>query len=202
VDAAGTIEIVDVVHDGWSALARAHVRRYDVIVLDRPLPVMHGDDVCRALVMGRSRARVLMLTAAGEIAAGRVPGLTPGADGYLAKPFVLPELAARVRALGRRSPPAAEPVLCRAGISLDPAHREALRGGEYVRLSTKEFAVLAELLRADGETVTAEHLLAKVWRENTDPYTGVLRLTVLKLRRKLGPPVVIENIRGVGYRIP
>jgi DNA-binding response OmpR family regulator len=191
---------VDIAYDGGAALERLTVNAYDVVVLDRDLPVVHGDDVCRELIASDSPARVLMLTAAGGVT-DRVDGLSLGADDYLAKPFAFAELAARVLALGRRCRPAAPPVLCRAGITLDPARHEVFRGGRYVPLSKKEFAVLAELLRADGTIVSAEHLLEKAWDEHADPFTGAVRLTILKLRRKLGDPPVVETVTGVGYRI-
>ncbi|MFC6884506.1 MULTISPECIES: response regulator transcription factor [Actinomadura] len=192
---------VDLAHDGGAALERLTVNDYDVVVLDRDLPVVHGDDVCRELVGTGSAARVLMLTAAAEVT-DRVEGLGLGADDYLTKPFAFTELAARVQALGRRSRPAAPPVLRRAGITLDPARHEVFRDGRYVPLSKKEFAVLAELLRADGVVVSAEELLEKAWDEHTDPFTGAVRLTILKLRRKLGSPPVVETVKGIGYRIP
>ncbi|MGJ6968403.1 response regulator transcription factor [Streptosporangium sp. G11] len=196
----GETHAVDTVHDGEAALERIAVNDYDVVVLDRDLPLVHGDDVCRELVESESTARVLMLTAAAEIG-DRVAGLSLGADDYLAKPFAFAELAARVQALGRRSRPAVPPVLRRAGITLDPARREVFRNGRYVPLSKKEFAVLTELLRADGALVSAERLLEKAWDEHADPFTGVVRLTILKLRRKLGEPPVIETMPGEGYRI-
>ncbi|MGH3863761.1 response regulator transcription factor [Actinokineospora sp.] len=192
---------VDVVHDGGAAMERLDVHDYDVVVLDRDLPVVHGDDVCRALVAGAATARVLMLTAATEID-DRVAGLALGADDYLPKPFAFPELAARVVALGRRSRPAAPPVLRRAGVRLDPHRREVYRDGRYVPLSRKEFAVLAELLLADGAAVSAEALLEKAWDEHTDPFTNAVRMTILKLRRKLGEPALVLTEPGVGYRIP
>ncbi|MGV9310791.1 response regulator transcription factor [Streptomyces sp. NPDC003691] len=191
---------VDVAHDGAAALERVGVNDYDVVVLDRDLPVVHGDEVCRAITDTGTTARVLMLTAAVEIA-DRVRGLGLGADDYLTKPFAFPELAARVQALGRRSRPAAPPVLRRAGITLDPARREVFRDGRYVPLSPKEFAVLTELLRAEGAAVSTEQLLEKAWDENADPFTGAVRLVVLKLRRKLSDPPVVETVMGVGYRI-
>ena len=191
---------VDVVYDGGSALDRAGVNDYDVVVLDRDLPVVHGDEVCRSLAARDLPPRVLMLTAAGAVD-DRVSGLALGADDYLPKPFALRELTARVAALGRRSRPAAPPVLRRAGISLDPYRREVFRDGRYVPLSRKEFAVLAELLRADGTAVSAEHLLEKAWDENADPFTHAVRMAILKLRRKLGDPPVLLTEPGVGYRI-
>ena len=192
---------VDVAYDGESALERVTVNDYDVVVLDRDLPRVHGDDVCRVLAARGGEVRVLMLTAAAGID-DRVTGLSLGADDYLPKPFAFRELAARVAALGRRSRPAAPPVLRRAGISLDPYRREVHRDGRYVPLSRKEFAVLAELLRADGTAVSAESLLEKAWDENADPFTHAVRMTILKLRRKLGDPAVVLTEPGVGYRIP
>ncbi|NUR51761.1 MAG: response regulator transcription factor [Hamadaea sp.] len=192
---------VDIALDGEAALDRLSVNDYDVVVLDRDLPKVHGDEVCREVVASESAARVLMLTAAAEIG-DRVNGLSLGADDYLPKPFAFAELAARVQALGRRARPAVPPVLRRAGIVLDPARRQVFRGDRYVLLSKKEFGLLTELLRADGAVVSAEHLLEKVWDENADPFTSAVRLTVLKLRRKLGEPAVIETLPGEGYRIP
>src|SRR5882757_1505870 len=192
---------VDVVHDGGAALERLGVHDYDVVVLDRDLPVVHGDDVCRQLVAEGTSVRVLMLTAAADID-DRVTGLTLGADDYLAKPFAFRELSARVAALGRRSRPATPPVLERAGIRLDPHRREVYRDGRYVPLSRKEFAVLTELLRADGAAVSAEQLLEKAWDEHIDPFTHVVRMAILKLRRKLGEPRIVMTDPGVGYRIP
>lgn len=192
---------VDVVSDGGSALERVSVNDYDLVILDRDLPVVHGDDVCRQIVASEATARVLMLTAAGSVD-DRVAGLAMGADDYLPKPFVFIELGARVEALGRRSRPAIPPVLERAGLRVDTHRRQIVRDGRYVPLSKKEFAVLMELLRADGAFVSAEQLLEKVWDENIDPFTGVVRITILKLRRKLGDPPIIETENGVGYRIP
>ncbi|MBL7500047.1 response regulator transcription factor [Frankia sp. CNm7] len=192
---------VDVVYDGEAALDRLTVHSYDVVVLDRDLPAVHGDDVCRELVASGATARVLMLTAAAEVT-DRVDGLSLGADDYLIKPFAVAELAARVQSLGRRARPAAPPVLRRVGITLDPARLEVFRDGRYVPLSRKEFAVLTELLRADGAVVSAELLLEKAWDEHADPLTGAVRLAILKLRRKLGDPPVVETVTGVGYRIP
>jgi DNA-binding response OmpR family regulator len=197
----GDAHAVDVVYDGGAALEHLGVNDYDVVVLDRDLPVVHGDEVCRALAEGDWSVRVLMLTAAAEID-DRVAGLALGADDYLPKPFAFAELAARVVALGRRARPAAPPVLQRAGIRLDPHRREVSRDGRYVPLSRKEFAVLAELLRADGGVVSAEQLLEKAWDEHADPFTHAVRMTVLKLRRKLGDPPVVVTDAGVGYRIP
>jgi DNA-binding response OmpR family regulator len=192
---------VDVVHDGGAALERIDVNDYDVVVLDRDLPVVHGDEVCRTLAARDTPVRVLMLTAAADID-DRVAGLALGADDYLPKPFAFRELAARVVALGRRSRSAAPPILERAGIRLDLHRREVYRNGRYVPLSRKEFAVLAELLRAGGAAVSAEQLLEKAWDEHADPFTHAVRMTILKLRRKLGDPPVVLTDPGVGYQIP
>jgi DNA-binding response OmpR family regulator len=192
---------VDVAYDGDAALERAAVNDYDVIVLDRDLPRVHGDEVCRAVVAAGRTTRVLMLTAATEVP-DRVEGLSLGADDYLGKPFAFAELVARVRALGRRARQAAPPVLERAGIRLDPARHESFRGGHHLPLSRKEFGVLEELLRAEGGVVSAEHLLEKVWDENIDPFSNIVRVTIMTLRRKLGDPPVLETVPGVGYRLP
>ncbi|MEU7927431.1 response regulator transcription factor [Micromonospora sp. NPDC049801] len=191
---------VDVAYDGDAALERLGVNEYAVVVLDRDLPVVHGDDVCRAIVDAGGETRVLMLTAAAAVRE-RVAGLAIGADDYLTKPFALVELSARVHALTRRARPAAPPTLRRAGIQLDPARHEVRRDDRHVALSRKEFAVLAELLRADGAVVSAEELLERAWDEHIDPFTNVVRVTMVKLRRKLGDPPVIETVPGAGYRI-
>jgi DNA-binding response OmpR family regulator len=191
---------VDVVYDGDAALERLGVNEYDVVVLDRDLPVVHGDDVCRAVVDSGARARVLMLTAATAVP-DRVAGLALGADDYLTKPFAFVELAARVHALLRRTRPASQPVLERAGIRLEPLRHEVFRDGRYIPLSRKEFAVLAELLRVEGAVLSAEDLLERAWDEHIDPFTNVVRVTMLKLRRKLGDPPVIHTVAGVGYQI-
>ncbi|WP_330254325.1 response regulator transcription factor [Nocardia sp. NBC_00565] len=191
---------VDVVYDGADALERGAVHDYDVIVLDRDLPTVSGDTVCTSLTEAGSDARILMLTAAAAVAE-RVAGLGLGADDYLTKPFAFAELVARIQALGRRARPATPLVLERAGIRLDPHRLAVTRDGEPVSLSRKEFAVLAELLLADGGVVSAEQLLEKAWDENIDPFTGVVRYTIMMVRRKLGDPPVIETEAGVGYRI-
>ncbi|REE94971.1 response regulator transcription factor [Thermomonospora umbrina] len=191
---------VDVVYDGDAALERLSVNDYDVLVLDRDLPVVHGDDVCRSVAGSGASVRVLMLTASAAVPA-RVEGLSLGADDYLVKPFAFEELVARVRALGRRSRPADPPMLERSGVRLDPARREVYRDGRYVPLTRKEFGVLAELLRAAGTVVSAEDLLEKVWDEHIDPFTNTVRVTLMKLRRKLGEPALIETVPGAGYRI-
>ena len=197
----GEVMAVDVAYDGDAALERLDVNDYDVVVLDRDLPRTHGDDVCRALVARGAPTRILMLTAAGDLA-DRVEGLQIGADDYLTKPFALVELVARVRALGRRARVPAPPVLERGGIRLDPARREASRDGRPLPLRAKEFLILEELLRADGTVVSAEQLLEKAWDENIDPFTHVVRVTMVTLRRKLGDPPPIETVPGAGYRIP
>jgi len=191
---------VDVALDGAAALERLSINEYDVMILDRDLPKVHGDDVCRQTVAAGTDVRILMLTVS-TMVTERVAGLSLGADDYLTKPFAFAELVARVRALGRRTRPAAAPVLERAGIRLDPHHRETYRSGRYVALSRKEFAVLEELLRAEGGYVSAEDLLERVWDENIDPFTTIVRVTIKGLRRKLGEPPVVETETGVGYRI-
>ena len=191
---------VDVAYDGVEASERIGVNEYDVIVLDRDLPGVSGDELCRQVVGQGGATRVLMLTAAAEVA-DRVAGLSLGADDYLGKPFAFAELVARVRALARRAVPAVPPVLERAGICLDPARREVARDGRAVTLSPKEFAVLEVLMRAEGRIVTAEELLEKAWDENADPFTNAVRVAVMTLRRKLGDPPVIETVPGAGYRL-
>ncbi|MEV6683643.1 response regulator transcription factor [Streptomyces erythrochromogenes] len=189
---------VDVVYDGASALERLGSHDYDVMVLDRDLPLVHGDDVCRRTAGGG--VRVLMLTVSTTVAE-RVDGLSLGADDYLAKPFAFAELTARIRALGRRSQTALPPVLERSGIRLDPRHQQVLRDGARIALSRKEFAVLEELLRAEGAPVSAEQLLERAWDENTDPFSTIVRVTINALRRKLGEPNPIETVTGAGYRL-
>jgi len=192
---------VDVAGDGAAALERLSVNEYDVMVLDRDLPGVHGDEVCRRTVAAGAEVRILMLTVSTTVAE-RVAGLSLGADDYLTKPFAFSELVARVRALGRRARPAAAPVLERAGIILDPHHHQTHRDGRRIDLSRKEFAVLEELLRAEGSLVSAEDLLERVWDENIDPFTTIVRVTIRGLRRKLGDPPVVLTEPGVGYRIP
>jgi DNA-binding response OmpR family regulator len=191
---------VDLSHDGGDALVKLEVNRYDVVVLDRDLPGVHGDEVCRALVDQRTPARILMLTALGAVD-DRIDGLSLGADDYLGKPFAFGELVARIRALARRSRDALPPVLEGQGIRLDPARREATRHGHFLHLTRKEFGVLEALLAADGAVVSAEELLERVWDEHTDPFTNTVRVTVMNLRRKLGRPAPIETVVGVGYRL-
>ena len=191
---------VDVVGDGPSGLANARIYEYDVIVLDRDLPRLHGDDVCRQLTTDGIRARVLMLTASGGIEE-RVQGLSLGADDYLPKPFAFAELVARVRALARRAQPALPPVLECGDLQLDSARRRASRGGERLDLSAKEFAVLELLMGAQGAVISSEELLARGWDEAADPFSNVVKVTVSRLRRKLGEPDPIETVPGGGYRI-
>ena len=191
---------VDVAYDGGAALERATVVEYDVIVLDRDLPVVHGDDVCRALVDRATMSRVLMLTASGTLAS-RVEGLGLGADDYLPKPFAYAELIARIRAVARRSQPATPPVLVHGDLRLDPAQRTASRGGARLPLSPKEFAVLEHLMRCGGRVVSAEELLDRVWDEAADPFTTTVKATMNRLRAKLGDPPVIETVPRAGYRI-
>ncbi|MBB6039606.1 response regulator transcription factor [Phytomonospora endophytica] len=190
---------VDVAFDGQEGLDKCELTPYDVVVLDRDLPVVHGDTVCRRLAE-RGTARVLMLTASGTVE-DRVDGLTLGADDYLGKPFAFSELVARVRALSRRSVPARPPILRSADLVVDPARRTAERGGRLLSLTPKEFGVLERLLAADGDVVSAETLLDKVWDEHADPFTNAVRITVGTLRRKLGEPPLITTVTGAGYRI-
>lgn len=191
---------VDVVYAGDAALEQLAVNDYDVVVLDRDLPGVSGDEVCTTLVDSGGDIRILMLTAATAVTQ-RVAGLGLGADDYLTKPFAFAELTARVQALARRARPAAPPVLERAGIRLDTHRRTVTRDGFTLELSPKEFAVLAELLRADGGVVSAEQLLEKAWDQHADPFTGVIRFTIMMVRRKLGEPPVIKTVRDSGYRI-
>jgi DNA-binding response OmpR family regulator len=192
--------LADAIATGLRREAMAVDIDYDVIVLDRDLPKVHGDEVCRRLVADRTASRILMLTASGDVD-DKVEGLGLGADDYLAKPFVFIELVARVRALGRRSAPALPPVLERAGVRLDPGKRLVARNGEEIALTKKEFAVLEELMRAEGAVVSQEDLLDKAWDENIDPFTNVVRVTMMTLRKKLGDPQVIETVPGVGYKL-
>ncbi|MDP9072202.1 MAG: response regulator transcription factor [Actinomycetota bacterium] len=191
---------VDVAGDGEAGLEKASVNRYDVVVLDRDLPLLHGDDVCRALTSEGSGSRILMLTASGTVD-DRVGGLVLGADDYLAKPFAFAELVARIRALGRRAQAPLPPVLRRHDLTLDPARRLATRAGRLLPLTKKEFAVLEVLLGADGAVVSAEELLERVWDEHADPFTNTVRVTVMNLRRKLGQPALVETVVGAGYRL-
>jgi DNA-binding response OmpR family regulator len=191
---------IDTVHDGKAALVQAGLYEYDVILLDRDLPGLHGDRVCERLTAGDGRARILMLTASGGIA-DRVSGLGLGADDYLPKPFAFAELVARIRALARRAQPALPPVLERCDLQLDTARRIARRGGTPLDLSAKELAVLELLMASDGAVISTEELLTRAWDEAADPFTNVVKVTISRLRRKLGDPPVIETVPGAGYRI-
>jgi len=191
---------VDVVLDGAGALEQLAATRYDVVVLDRDLPGVHGDEVCRRIVAGGSASRVLMLTAAAEVRQ-RVDGLGLGADDYLPKPFDFDELVARIRALARRATAALPPILQRDGVTLDPSRRVASRTGRRLDLSPKEFAVLECLLAADGRLVSAEELLERVWDAEADPFTTAVKTTIRRLRAKLGEPPLIHTVREGGYRI-
>ncbi|MGY0020561.1 response regulator transcription factor [Streptomyces sp. cg35] len=188
----------DVVHDGDRALEKLTVYDYDAVVLDRDLPGLHGDDVCRRIVAMGLDCRILMLTAAGRLG-DKVEGLGLGADDYLAKPFDFPELVARLRALYRRSPVAHPPVLAFAGLTFDTHRRRVARDGVEIRLTPKERAVLELLMRAEGGVVSAEYLLDKAWDAHTDPFTNAVRLVVHTLRRKLGEPRLVHTSIGAGY---
>jgi DNA-binding response OmpR family regulator len=191
---------VDVALDGQAALDRAGINTYDVVVLDRDLPGVHGDEVCRSLVAAGSQSRVLMLTAAGSVE-DRVDGLQLGADDYLPKPFAFTELVARIRAVSRRSGAPLPVILACADLRLDPARRTAIRAGRRLALSPKELAVLECLMAAGGRIVSAEELLERVWDEAADPFTATVKVTVGRLRAKLGEPPLIETVREGGYRI-
>jgi DNA-binding response OmpR family regulator len=191
---------VDIVLDGNDALAHLALTRYDVVVLDRDLPGVHGDEVCRQIVSEQADSRILMLTAASTVRE-RVDGLGLGADDYLSKPFDFSELVARIRALGRRCAAPLPPTLERADLTLDPSRRVAFRAGRRLELSPKEFALLECLLCAGDRVVSAEELLRRVWDEHTDPFTTTVKTTVRRLRAKLGEPPIIQTVREGGYRI-
>jgi len=191
---------VDAVFDGQEGLRQGVQDTYDVVVLDRDLPGLHGDDVCRALVAAGARARVIMLTAADTIES-RVDGLSLGADDYLTKPFAFAELVARIRALERRSHPGRPPVLVSGDIQLDTVHRVATRAGRRIELSPKELTVLELLLTAAGAPLSSEELLQRGWDQYADSFSGVVKVTINRLRRKLGEPVPIETVPRAGYRI-
>ena len=191
---------VDLSFDGDSALERTWSTDYDVIVLDRDLPGTHGDEVCTALITEGKNTRILMLTASAAIA-DRVDGLTLGADDYLPKPFAFAELVARIRALGRRSQPAVPPLLACGDLRLDPARRVALRAGQRLVLTAKEMAVLELLMAAQGAVVSAEQMLEQAWDEHADPFTATVKVTISRLRAKLGDPPVIQTVDRYGYRI-
>jgi DNA-binding response OmpR family regulator len=191
---------VDVVLDGADALDHLALTRYDVVVLDRDLPGVHGDEVCRRLAAEKSGSRILMLTAASTVKE-RVDGLGLGADDYLPKPFDFAELVARIRALGRRSTAPLPPTLEGGDVTLDPSRRVASRAGRRLDLSPKEFAVLECLLASPGRVVSAEELLERAWDEAADPFTTAVKTTIRRLRAKLGDPPVIHTVREGGYRI-
>ncbi|MGH2894444.1 MAG: response regulator transcription factor [Solirubrobacteraceae bacterium] len=191
---------VDVANDGAHGLYNAQVYEYDVLVLDRDLPKVHGDEVTARMIDAGARPRILMLTASSEVQ-DRVDGLSIGADDYLTKPFAFAELVARVRALSRRAQPALAPVLEAHDLRLDPGKRLVTRAGQRVELSAKEFAVLQLLMSAAGTVLQAEEILARAWDEMTDPFSGVVKVTISRLRRKLGDPPLIETVPGGGYRI-
>lgn len=191
---------VDFAIDGQAGLERALVNDYDVIVLDRDLPGLHGDEVCNELVDAKCRARILMLTAAASIH-DRVHGLGLGADDYLPKPFAFAELVARIRALARRTHPANPPIMHRDDLEIDTARHEARRHGQLLDLGPKEFGVLEMLVSAQGRVVSAEELLESVWDEAADPFTTAVKVTLSRLRRKLGDPPIIETVTKTGYRI-
>ena len=191
---------VDVALDGPSGLERALINDYDVIVLDRDLPGLHGDDVCVRLVAAGRRSRVLMLTAAAD-SGDLVEGLSLGADDYLGKPFDFPVLVARVRALARRAHPAAPPVLRAGDLIVDTAKRRAVRSGRPLELGPKEFGVLELLVASEGRSISAEELLERVWDEFADPFTNAVAVTISRLRAKLGDPPMIETVSRSGYRI-
>ena len=190
----------DVAYDGASGLDKALMNHYDVVIVDRDLPRIHGDAVCAALVGAATPARILMLTAAGAIG-DRVDGLNLGADDYLTKPFAFAELVARLRALARRSP-SSPPVAVKGDLVFDRARRRVSRGGRPIALTRKEMGILEVLLSADGGVVSAEELLDRVWDENADPFTHTVTVTLARLRRKLGSPDLIETVIGSGYRLP
>jgi DNA-binding response OmpR family regulator len=183
---------VDVALNGDDGHEKASITRYDVVVLDRDLPGMSGDELCTEIVRSGALTRVIMLTASGAVE-DRVEGLSLGADDYLAKPFAFPELIARVRALARRATPVTPPILLAGDVELD---------GMPVELTRKEFGVLEVLLGAGGSVVSSEELLERVWDENADPFTTTVRVTVMTLRKKLGEPGIIDTVVGSGYRVP
>jgi DNA-binding response OmpR family regulator len=191
---------VDVAYDGNQAVAKLEVNAYNVVLLDRDLPGVHGDELCQMIVERERRAMVLMLTAAGA-PGERVSGLGLGADDYLAKPFHFPELVLRIRALARRQPDARDRIYRVGGIELDQLRRTVVRNGRPLDLSTKEFGVLEALLRTEGAVLSAEDLLEEVWDDHADPFTNTVLVTISRLRKKLGDPPVIETLPNAGYRV-
>jgi DNA-binding response OmpR family regulator len=192
---------VDVAFEGCSGLQLALMDVYDVVVLDRDLPGVHGDDVCASLVDSGCRSRILMLTAAGEVD-DRVDGLARGADDYLTKPFALAELIARIRALARRTNPAVPPIVVRSDLEVDMARHEVRRHGQPLILGPKEFGLLEALAASDGRVLSTDELLDRVWDDTSDPDTSTVKMTMSRLRRKLGEPPIIETVGTLGYRIP
>ena len=190
---------VDVVHDGAACLSAVAEVDYDVLVLDRDLPRVHGDSVCRTLVRDGPRVRILMLTAAADVD-DRVDGLELGADDYLGKPFAFHELVARIRALARREP-SAPPAVRLGDLVVDRARYRASRGGQPLPLTRKEFGILERLVAANGSVVSAEELIEHVWDAHLDPFSNTVAVTVARLRRKLGEPPLIETVIGAGYRL-
>jgi DNA-binding response OmpR family regulator len=191
---------VDVAYDGLEAASKLNLLSYDVVVLDRDLPGIHGDTLCKLIMDSVDPAMILMLTAA-DAPAERVAGLTLGADDYLTKPFHFAELVLRVRALARRKPAAPDRTLRAAGIEIEPIARTATRDGRQLHLSNKELAVLEALIAAAPAPVSAERLLREAWDENADPFTHTVKVTIGRLRRKLGPPQIITTTPGIVYRI-
>ncbi|MEV4517878.1 response regulator transcription factor [Dactylosporangium sp. NPDC049525] len=189
----------DVAYDGTAAIEYLSVNDYDIVILDRDLPGVHGDDICSWITQHRPTCRVIMLTAARSLR-DKVDGFERGADDYLAKPFEFPELVARLRALERRAGASHPPLLESAGVKLDPFRREVYRNGRLVRLSNKEFAVLDLLMRASGGVVSAETLLEKAWDKHADPFTNTVRVTISNLRKRLGDPWLVHTLPGAGYR--
>jgi DNA-binding response OmpR family regulator len=192
---------VDVVFDGTAGLEWALLGVHDVVVLDRDLPGLHGDNVCAELIRGGNAPRILMLTAAAEIDE-RVEGLALGADDYLPKPFALAELVARIRALVRRAQPPLPPTLAHAGVELDTARHQLRRNGQPIELGPKEFGILEVLLSARGRVVSSEELLDRVWDDTSDPASTAVKVTVSRLRQKLGDPPIVQTVASLGYRIP
>jgi DNA-binding response OmpR family regulator len=191
---------VDVAYDGHEAIAKVHLTAYDVVLLDRDLPGIHGDQLCQLITHAEDPPMILMLTAAGA-PDDRVKGLELGADDYLPKPFHFPELVLRIRALARRKPNADRPTLHAAGIELDQLTGTVTRQGQTIKLTAKERAVLEALLKASPAVLSTEQLLERAWDENVDPFTNTVKVTIARLRRKLGPPDVIHTTPGIGYRI-
>jgi DNA-binding response OmpR family regulator len=191
---------VDVAYDGYEAISKVNVNSYDVVLLDRDLPGIHGDELCRIITGPEDSPMVLMLTAAGG-PADRVEGFALGADDYLPKPFHFPELVVRIRALARRKPTARRPTLQAGGIELDPITGTVTRDGRTIELTKKERAVLEALLQASPGALSAEQLLEQAWDENANPFTNAVKVTIARLRRKLGQPDIIQTTPGVGYQI-